>query len=97
MKKIPKQPQTAPVRTHPRVEGIHDFLNSATREELIHTALAVDKYMKDKSGKHLLGGLDDYIHKLDDNEIKEEIYKRLKECKEIKTLQELNDILDHKN
>ena len=48
--------------------GLHDIIISLDRNTLISYALAMDKYSHDKSPR--IGGINDYVNKLEDSEIR---------------------------
>jgi len=49
--------------------GLHDYIFREPRETLINWALAAEKYVKSQSSIRRMGGLDDYIDSLTDEQI----------------------------
>jgi len=54
--------------------GLHDVVRSLDRKNLIAYALAMDEYSHEKSPR--IGGVDDYVYKLNDSEIRNFILKQ---------------------
>ena len=61
--------------------GIHDIVRSLDRKSLISWALAMDKYNHEKQPGR--GGIDDYVNKLEDNEIRNFIFKQVQSYPEL--------------
>jgi len=71
-----------PVRSNPVIGGgLHDVVRSLDRKSLISFALAMDEYSHEKNPR--LGGIDDYVYTLQDQEIANFILKQAEQYPEL--------------
>ena len=73
-----------------QIGGIHDYILRQSRDTLIKWALTCQFHdRKEKNTTYLLGGLDDYIEKLDDKEIGQYIVNMVKTYPSLNNYQKL--------
>jgi len=63
--------------------GLHDFIFTLPRDKLTSWALTTEAYHRDVKHQHLMGGLDDYISSLTNQQIIDYIMREVKEHPEI--------------
>jgi len=72
--------------------GLHDFIWRLPREKLNSWALATEAYHRDINHQHLMGGLDDYVTSLTNEQVVEYIMKEVKEHPEIANQEKLDSL-----
>jgi len=72
------------------VGGLHDYIFRESRETLINWALAAETYVREKTNKHLMGGLDDYIDSLTNQEIAQKVLEYAAKYQELNSADKLN-------
>ena len=79
-------------------EGVKNYLIRANRENIINLALKLERYHRKKTGtEKFLGGLHDYIFYITDDDIRNYIYREIKENKEINDVNQLEKLLAGEN
>jgi hypothetical protein len=79
--------------TTPIKKEVSDYIMSLSREDLIKHAYAVEKFHKKKFGiEHSIGGIHDFIWKLDDDEIRTYIFGMIEEHYELNKIDVITNI-----
>jgi hypothetical protein len=77
--------------------GLHDFIWRLPREKLNTWALTTEAYHRDVNHQHLLGGLDDYISTLSNQQVIDYIMKEVKEHPELASQGKLDTLSTNYN
>jgi len=73
--------------------GLHDYIFSEPKDTLINWALACEKYDREQSNQFLIGGLDDYIHSLNNAAIAQIILNYAEKYPVLNSSTELNTLV----